>query len=312
MGEVDTLLAPEPREPRRPRKKLRSIDTSRNDISSASPAVNRGLGTTKRTRLTGAEEDDEYKDDSEPESSYSPPRRRATRSGGRSRVSFARHADNQAPLEEPMVAETDDAAQGEQSRADQEDEGQGYADASMEELSKDHQDLLDARERGESVADFILKFNLKNALVHEFLPESSLIVKSRSGEWVELHCPICKGNTQAPGELAIFGLNFFRNHLDIAHDINEPDDQELVELCTKRVCDFGLLRAIVKGVVKPRIVHVKAPGEMGGGNEEERDKGEVDTADAPDGDAASDVAVAGDLEEQDTSVAPTWDFSTLG
>lgn len=211
-----------------------------------------------------------------------------------------------------MVAETDDAAQGEQSRADEEEEGQGYADASTEELSQDHQDLLDARERGESGADFVLKFNLKNALAHEFLPESNLIVKSRSGEWVELHCPICKGNTQAPGELAILGFNFFRNHLDIVHDINEPDDQELVELCTKRVCDFGLVRAIVKGVVKPQVIHVKAPGEMDGGGGEEHDKGEGDRPDAPDNDAASDVAVAGDLEEQDVSVAPTWDFSTLG
>lgn len=301
----------ETRERRRPRKKLRSIN--QNDTKSRSTTASQPPAKSKRSRksMTGGDDDDyhddDYQDDSEQGSS--PPLRRLTRGRARRRVSVAQARESQGEEEmiEPPGAE--DPAQGEDSSRDEEQEQEQETDAAMEELGPDHQALLDARERGESGADYALKFNLKIALAHEFLEESDLIVKSRSGEWVELHCPICKGNTQAPGELAFPGFNFFRNHLDIVHDINEPDDQELVELCTKRTCHFEYLRDIVKGGVKPAAVLVKAPGEV---DEEEQEQDEVDTGSAAGEEAKSDVADAGDDGEQDVTVAPTWDFSTLG
>ena len=306
----------ETRERRRPRKKLRSIN--QNDTRSRSNTASQPTAKSKRSRnsMTGDDDEDyqdeDYQDDSEQGSP--PPLRRLTRGRARRRVSFAQARESQdekSQGEEEMIEPpgAEDPAQSEESSRDEEQEQEPETDAAMEKLGPDHQALLDARERGESGADYALKFNLKIALAHEFLEESDLIVKSRSGEWVELHCPMCKGNTQAASELAIARFNFFRNHLDIVHDINEPDDQELLELCTKRVCDFDYLRDIVKGGAKPAVIHVKAPGEV---DEEEQEQDGVDTGSAAGGAAKSDVADAGDDEEQDVTAAPTWDFSTLG
>ncbi|CAK4007560.1 Hypothetical predicted protein [Lecanosticta acicola] len=77
------------------------------------------------------------------------------------------------------------------------------------------------------------------------LPECSFVVMSLTRQWVEVQCPICKGNAPAPGEPAIRGLVFFQIHLSSVHNVDIANLEELLDRCRVRELNLYDVRTIV-------------------------------------------------------------------
>lgn len=89
-----------------------------------------------------------------------------------------------------------------------------------------------------------------------FLAEYPCVVLTTSGEWRELHCPVCKCNATKQNKKFITGVRGFYDHVNDMHPESKISGDQgpgaVLKACTKRVLS-------VEGVTKLRDGIIGAP-----------------------------------------------------
>ncbi|KAK1057727.1 hypothetical protein LTR12_006428 [Friedmanniomyces endolithicus] len=91
------------------------------------------------------------------------------------------------------------------------------------------------KERPEMTGCWYLMFTLIGARVHSSLPWCRSIVLSSDGkEWVEIRCPVCKGNVSPDTGEPMVGVEAMLNHLIGSHHCEPMSMSQVIALCQSR------------------------------------------------------------------------------
>ncbi|KAK1810645.1 hypothetical protein LTR12_014969 [Friedmanniomyces endolithicus] len=89
------------------------------------------------------------------------------------------------------------------------------------------------------------QFNLIGARVHSSLPWCRSIVLSSDGkEWVEIRCPVCKGNVSPDTGEPMVGVEALLKHLIDSHHCEPMSLSQVIALCQSRVVKISAVHNI--------------------------------------------------------------------
>ncbi|KAK0302878.1 hypothetical protein LTR01_008433 [Friedmanniomyces endolithicus] len=89
------------------------------------------------------------------------------------------------------------------------------------------------------------QFTLIGARVHSSLPWCPSIVLSSDGkEWVEIRCPVCKGNVSPATGEPMVGVEAMLNHLISTHHCEPMSMSQVIALCQSRVVRMSAVHNI--------------------------------------------------------------------